>query len=333
MRFFKKLGIDLGTANTVIWAENEGIVLNEPTIVAVGIEDRKVLAVGSEAKGMLGKTPEYIEVISPLKDGVISDYEVTEAMLKFFLRKMMGRNWFFGPEVMVSVPAGVTQVEQRAVMDAVMAAGAKKAYLIDEPLAAAIGAKIPVSESFGNMIVDVGGGASEAAVIALGGVVTSKTVRIGGNRLDEAIVDYLRRKYNLVVGEQTAETVKMKIGSAIKLKRPEKMEINGRDAVYGLPKNMTVDSDEIYEAIRPFLDLILEAISGTLETTPPELVADIIDRGIVLSGGTSQLRNFNKLVTREIGVAAHVVVDPQLCVIRGTGMAMENLETYKRAIR
>ncbi len=333
MRFFRKLGIDLGTANTVIWAENEGIVLNEPTIVAVGIEDRKVLAVGNEARGMLGKTPEYIEVISPLKDGVISDYEVTEAMLKYFLRKVMGRNWFFGPEVMVSVPAGVTQVEQRAVMDAVVAAGAKKAYLIDEPLAAAIGAKIPVSESFGNMIVDVGGGASEAAVIALGGVVTHKTVRIGGNRLDEAIVDYLRRKYNLVVGEQTAENIKIKIGSAIKLKRPEKMEINGRDSVYGLPKNKIVDSDEVYEAIRPFLDLILEAIRGTLEITPPELVADIIDRGIVLSGGTSQLRNFNKLVTREIGVAAHVVAEPQLCVIKGTGMAMENLETYKRAIR
>jgi len=215
----------------------------------------------------------------------------------------------------------------------VMAAGAKKAYLIDEPLAAAIGAKIPVSESFGNMIVDVGGGASEAAVIALGGVVTHKTVRVGGNRLDEAIADYLRRKHNLVVGEQTAENIKIKIGSAIKLKRPEKMEINGRDSVYGLPKNKIVDSDEVYEAIRPFLDLMLEAIRGTLEITPPELVADIIDRGIVLSGGASQLRHFNKLVTREVGVAAHVVVEPQLCVIKGTGMAMENLETYKRAIK
>lgn len=333
MRLSKKLAIDLGTANTVVWEDNEGIVLNEPTIVAVGIEDRKVLAVGDEARSMLGKTPEYIEVIRPLEDGVISDYEVTEAMLRYFLRKVMGRMWFFGPEVMVCVPAGVTQVEQRAVMDAIQSAGAKRAYLIDAPLAAAIGAKIPVSESLGNMIVDVGGGVAEAAVIALGGVVTHKTVRVGGNRLDRAIMDYLRKKHNLVVGEQTAEKVKIEIGSAIRLKRPEKLEVNGRDMVYGLPKNVVVDSDEVYEAIRPFLDLILGAIRDTLEITPPELVADIVDRGIILSGGTSQLRNFNVLVTREIGVSAHVVLEPQFCVIKGTGLAIENLETYKRAIR
>jgi len=333
MRFFKKLGIDLGTINTVIWAENEGIVLNEPTIVAVGLEDRKVLAVGNEAKDMLGKTPEYIEVICPVEDGVIADYEVTEAMLKFFLRKVMGRMWFFGPEVMICVPAGVTQVEQRAVLDAVLAAGAKKAYLIDQPLAAAIGAKIPVSESFGNMIVEVGGGATEAAVIALGGVVTHKTVRIGGKRLNEAIVDFLKKKHNLVVGEQSAERLKREIGSAIRLKRPKKMEINGRDSVYGLPKNVEIDSDEVYEAIRPFLDLILDAIRDTLEQTAPELVSDIVDRGIVLSGGGSQLLNFNVLVTREIGVSAHVTLEPEFCVIKGTGLAIENLETYKRAIR
>ena len=333
MRLFKKLGIDLGTANSVIWEENEGIVLNEPTIVAVGIEDRKVLAVGDEAKNMLGKTPEYIEVISPLEGGVIADYEVTEAMLKYFLRKVMGKMWFFGPEVMVCVPAGVTQVEQRAVLDAVESAGAKKAYIIDAPLAAAIGAKIPVSESFGNMIVGVGGGVAEAAVIALGGVVTHKTVRIGGKRLDRAIMDYLKKKYNLVVGDQTAEKIKIKIGSAIRLKRPEKMEVSGRDSVYGLPKNKEIDSDEVYEAIRPFLDLILDAIRDTLETTPAELVADIVDRGIILSGGVSQLRNFNVLVTREIGVSAHVALEPQFCVIKGTGIAIENLETYRRAIR
>lgn len=333
MKLFKKLGIDLGTANLIIWEAGEGIVLNEPTIVAVGIEDKKVLAVGNEAKKMLGKTPEYIEVIQPLEDGVIADYEVTEAMLRFFLRQVMGNAWFVGPEVMICVPAGVTQVEQRAVLDAVLAAGARKAYLIDKPLAAAIGAKIPVSESFGNMIVDIGGGAAEAAVISLGGVVTHKSVRVGGNKLDKVIMDYLKKKHNLVVGEQTAENIKINLGSAIKPKKVESMEISGRDSIYGLPKNVTIDSDEIYEAIRPVLDLILTAIRDTLEITPPELVADILDRGIILSGGTSQLKNLNTLITREIGVSAHVALEPQFCVAKGTGIAIENFEVYQRAIR
>jgi rod shape-determining protein MreB len=333
MKLFKKLGIDLGTANSVVWEAEVGIVLNEPTVVAIGIDDRKILAVGEEAKKMLGKTPEYIEVIRPMEDGVISDYEVTEAMIKYFLKQVMGRAWLIGPEVMVCVPAGVTQVEQRAVLDATLSAGARKAYLIDEPLAAAIGAKIPVSEPFGNMIVDIGGGAAEAAVIALGGVVTHKTVRIGGSKLDKAIMEHLRKKNNLIIGEQTAEMIKIKIGSAIKLKRPETMEINGRDSVYGLPKAVTIDSDVVYEAIRPILDNIIMVIRDTLEITPPELVADIVDRGIVLSGGTSQLRNFNILVTREIGVSAHVANEPQFCVIKGTGIALENLDVYWRAIR
>ncbi|HEX8923232.1 MAG TPA: rod shape-determining protein [Patescibacteria group bacterium] len=333
MKMFKKLGIDLGTSNSIVWEAGQGIVLNEPTVVAISIEDRKVLAVGNEAKKMLGKTPEYIEVIRPLEEGVIADYEVTEAMLRYFLKQVMGSNWFVGPEVMVCVPAGVTQVEQRAVMDATLSAGARKAYLIDEPLAAAIGAKIPVAESYGNMIVDIGGGAAEAAVIALGGVVTHKSVRMGGNKIDEAIIDFIKKKHNLIIGSQTAEMIKIQIGSAVKPKRPETMEVNGRDAVYGLPKNLAVDSDEIYEAIRPGLDTILMAIKDTLEMTPPELVADISDRGIVLSGGTSQLKNFNVLVTREIGVSAHVAMEPQFCVIKGTGMAIENLETYRRAVR
>lgn len=219
MKLFKKLGIDLGTTNSLVWESGVGVVLNEPTVVAVGVEDRKVLEVGTEAKKMLGKTPEYIEVIRPLQDGVIADYEVTEAMLRSFLKQVMGSNWFFGPEVMVCVPAGVTQVEQRAVLDATLSAGAKRAYLIDKPLAAAIGAKIPVSESFGNMIVDIGGGSAEAAVIALGGVVTHKSVRIGGNRIDEVIVEYIRKKHNVIIGEQTAENIKIQIGSAIKLKK------------------------------------------------------------------------------------------------------------------
>lgn len=310
-----------------------GIVLEEPTVVAVGIEDRRVLAVGDEAKKMLGKTPEYIEVIRPMQDGVIADYEVTSAMLKYFLRQVMGMGWLVGPEVMICVPAGVTQVEQRAVLDATLSAGARRAYLIDEPLAAAIGAKIPVSESFGNMIVDIGGGAAEAAVIALGGVVTHKSVRVGGSKLDIAIADYIKKKHNLIVGEQTAESIKTKLGSAIKLKRPETMEINGRDVIYGLPKTLVFDSDQVLEAIAEPLAQILTVVRDTLEITPPELVADIADRGIILSGGTAQLRNFDKLVTREIGVGAQVALDPQHCVIRGTGIAIENIEIYRRAIR
>lgn len=333
MKLFKRLAIDLGTANSIVWDEGVGIVLNEPTVVAIGADDRKVVAVGSEAKKMLGKAPEYIEVIRPLEEGVIADYEVTEAMMKYFLREVMGRAWFIGPEVMICVPAGVTQVEQRAVMDAALSAGARKVHLIDEPLAAAIGAKIPVSEPYGNMIVDIGGGATEAAIISLGGVVTHKTTRLGGVKLDQTIMDFLRKKHNLIVGEQTAETIKINIGSAIKLKRPETMEINGRDSVYGLPKAVTVDSDEIYEILRPVLDGMIMTIRDTLEATPPELVADIVDRGIILSGGTSQLRNLNVLITREIGVSAHMAPDPQLCVIKGTGVALENLDVYWRAIR
>ena len=333
MKLFKKLGIDLGTANSIVWEVGKGIVLNEPTIVAIGAEQRKVLAVGMEAKNMLGKTPEYIEVIRPLEDGVIADYEVTEAMLRYFMKQVMGNKWFFGPEVMICVPAGVTQVEQRAVLDAALSAGARKAYLIDEPLAAAIGAKIPVSEAFGNMIVDIGGGAAEAAVISLGGVVTHRSVKMGGNKLDVAIMDYLKKKFNLIIGEQTAEMIKIKLGSAIKPKKIETLEINGRDSIYGLPKNITIDNDMVYEAIASILEIIITVIRDTLEITPPELVADIIDRGIVLSGGTVQLKNFNTLVTREIGVSAHVAPEPQFCVIKGTGIALENLEIYRRAVR
>jgi rod shape-determining protein MreB len=333
MSLFKKLAIDLGTANSVVLDIERGIVLNEPTIVAVGIEDRKVLAVGNEAKKMLGKTPEYIEVIQPLEDGVIADYEVTEAMLRYFLKQVMGNNWFIGPEVMMCIPAGVTQVEQRAVIDAILSAGARKAHLIDEPLAAAIGAKIPVAEAFGNMIVDIGGGAAEAAVIALGGVVTHKSIRVGGKKLDKAIMDFLKKKHSLVIGDQTAEMIKIQLGSAIKPKKVETMEVNGRDSIYGLPKNVIISTDDVYEAIKPILESILVVIKDTLEITPPELVADIVDRGIVLSGGSSQLKGLNTLVTREIGVSAHVVLEPQFCVIKGTGIAVENLDVYERAIR
>lgn len=333
MNLFKKLGIDLGTANSIVWEVGKGIVLNEPTIVAIGVDQRKVLAVGKEAKNMLGKTPEYIEVVRPLEDGVIADYEVTEAMLRYFMKQVMGNKWFFGPEVMICVPAGVTQVEQRAVLDAALSAGARKAYLIDEPLAAAIGARIPVSEAFGNMIVDIGGGATEAAVISLGGVVTHKSLKMGGNKIDIAIIDFLKKKFNLIVGEQTAEAIKIKMGSAIKPKKIETLEINGRDSISGLPKNLTIDNDMVYEAIQPILETMIMTIRDTLEITPPELVADIIDRGIVLSGGTVQLKNFNMLVTREIGVSAHVAQEPQFCVVKGVGTALENLDVYRKAVR
>jgi len=288
MKLFKKLGIDLGTSNCLVWEAGEGVVVSEPTVVAVEIETKRVLAIGSEAKKMSGKTPEYIEVVRPLMEGVIADYEVTEAFLKYILRRVMGKGWFFGPEVMVCVPAGVTQVEQRAVLDATLAAGAKRAYLIDKPLAAAIGAKIPVAEPFGNMIVDIGGGVAEAAVISLGGVVAHKTVRVGGNRMDEVIEEEIKKRHGLVIGEQTAENIKIQIGSAIKLKRPETMEVNGRETTGGLPKNLVIDSDEVYEAIRPVLDMIIKTIADTLEMTPPELVADILDRGIILSGGAGR---------------------------------------------
>ncbi len=330
---FKRLGIDLGTANSLVWEVGKGIVLSEPTVVAVSAEDRKVLAVGKEAKTMLGKTPGYIEATRPMKEGVIADYEVTEAMLRYFLQKVMGKGWFFKPEVMICVPAGVTQVEQRAVLEATLSAGAKNAYLIDEPLAAAIGALIPVASSSGNMIVDIGGGAAEAAVIALGGVVVHKSVRVAGDKIDEMISNQLRKRHNLIVGEQTAEEVKIKIGSAIADQKEKKMEVNGRDSIYGLPKTVNLSSKEVHDMIQEPLGQILGAIKGVLEETPPELISDIIEKGIVLSGGTSQLSNFDKYITREIGVVAHVAEEPQLCVVKGTGVAMENLDLYRRVLR
>lgn len=332
MKLNRQLGIDLGTTRTLVLEAGEGIVVNEPTVVAVGVEDDRVLAVGSMAKEMLGKTPEYIEIVKPLEDGAISNYAVTLAMLRYFMKLAMGKFWLLGPEVMVAVPSGLTQVEQRAVMDAILTVGARKVYLIDKPLAAAIGAKISVSEAGGNMIVDIGGGVTEAAVISLGGVVTSKSIRVGGSRIDRAIEDYLKKKMNMAIGDLTAEAIKVKIGSAIRLKRAETMEVGGRDLLSGLPKTVEIGSDEVHEAIQPIVGQIVEIIKGTLEITPPELVSDIADRGIVLSGGGAQLRGLNVLVTREIGVSAHMALEPDLCVVKGTGMAIENLDVYRRAI-
>lgn len=328
----KRIAIDLGTANTVVWVAGKGILMNEPTVVAVAVEDGRVVAVGNEAKEMLGRTPGNITASRPMRDGVIADYRVTEAMLRYFIQKVCGRVFLFKPEVMICVPAGVTQVERRAVLDATLSAGAKAAYLIDEPLAAAIGAKVPIAAASGSMIIDIGGGSAEAAVISLGGVVVHKSVRVAGNKIDEAIATYLKRKYNLLIGETTAEYVKIKIGSAIVLDKIEEMEVKGRDNVTGLPRAINVTSTEITEAIRPTLMLIVGAAKGVLEETPPELASDIIDKGIVMSGGTSVLRNFDRLMTELTGVPCHVAEDALLCVVRGTGVALENIDLYKRSI-
>jgi len=328
----KNIAIDLGTANTLVWVAGEGLVANEPTVVAISSEDNKVVAVGEDAKRMLGRTPESLIASRPMREGVIADYQVTEAMLRYFISKVTGRFQFFRPEVMVCVPAGCTQVERRAALDATLAAGASHAYLIDEPLAAAIGAGIPVSAPSGHMIIDSGGGATEAAVISLGGVVVHKSVRIAGNKIDEAIQDFLKKKHNLIVGDQTAEDIKIKIGSATLLPKEEKLEISGRDLVFGLPRSLVITSGEITEAIRGPLMQIVGAVKAVLEDTPPELAADIIDKGIVMSGGTSLLRNFDKLMTGETGVPAHVAEDPLLCVVRGTGLVLENIELWKRSV-
>ena len=340
--FGKRLGIDLGTANSLVFVVGEGVVVNEPTVVAISVDDGKVLAVGNEAKQMLGRTPGNITASRPLRDGVIADYLVTESMLRYFLDRVCGRTRFFKPEVMICVPAGVTQVERRAVLDATLSAGAKIAYLIDEPLVAAIGAKVPIANPSGNMIVDIGGGSTEAAVISLGGVVVHKSARVAGNKIDEAIQTYLKKKYNLLIGERTAEEIKTTIGTALpqpsavsrqpKVDGSTSMEVRGRDAASGLPKLLELTGDEVVEAITPVLSQIITAVKGVLEETPPELASDIIDRGIVLSGGTSLLRNLDKLMTHTIGVPVHVADDPLFCVVKGCGIAMENIDFYKRSV-
>jgi len=328
----KNIAIDLGTANTLVWVAGEGLVVNEPTVVAISSDDNKVVAVGEEAKLMLGRTPEALIASRPMRDGVIADYQVTEAMLRYFIGKVTGRFQFFKPDVMVCVSAGCTQVERRAALDASLSAGAAHAYLIEEPLAAAIGAGIPVSAPSGHMIIDVGGGSTEAAVISLGGVVTHKSVRVAGNKIDEALQGFLKKKHNLIIGDTTAEDIKLKIGSATPLEKEEKLEISGRDLVFGLPRSVVITSTEVTEAIRPVLMLIIGGVKAVLEDTPPELAADIIDKGIVMSGGTSTLRNFDKLMTEETGVPAHVADEPLLCVVRGTGLVLENIELWKRSI-
>lgn len=329
----KKIAIDLGTANSLVYIAGQGIVLNEPTVVAITEDDNKVVAVGTEAKKMLGRTPVNIVASRPMRDGVIADYLITEAMLKYFLSKVSGRTRLFRPEVMVSVPSGVTSVESRAVLDATVSAGAREAYLIPEPLAAAIGARIPIGEPSGNMIVNIGGGTAEVAVISLGGLVASYSARVAGNRIDEAITAHVRRTYNLIIGDRTAENIKLSIGSALPLDDNPTLEVKGRDAIAGLPRTVELTSHEITEAIQPPLKGIIGAIKNVLEQTPPELAADVIDKGMVLTGGTALLRNLDKFTTQSTGVPAHVAEDPILCVVKGVGVAIENLESFKKSIR
>jgi len=380
--FNKRIGIDLGTANSLVWLAGKGVVLNEPTVVAVTVDDNRVVAVGNEAKEMLGRTPGNIMATRPMRDGVIADYRITEAMLRHFIDRVVGKNRFLKPEVMICVPAGVTQVERRAVLDATLAAGAKVAYLIEEPLAAAIGAKIPIAQPSGNMIVDIGGGSTEAAIISLGGVVVHKSARVAGTKVDEAIAVYVKKRFNLIIGERMAEMIKITIGDALpEHKDKEKkvissrteqtskpahkttsrmnlhdvymggshdepitppvavpvelvtrMEVRGRDAVTGLPRSIELTSDDVSIAIQPLLMAMIGAVKAALEEAPPELAADIIDKGIVMAGGTSTLRNFDKLMTQQTGVVCHVTEDALLCVVRGTGVALEHIELYKRSI-
>jgi rod shape-determining protein MreB len=330
--FIKRIGIDLGTTFTLVHLPRRGIVINEPSVVAVSVTDKKILAVGNEAKDMLGRTPDTIIAVKPLKDGVIADYRTTEAMLRYFINKTVGGVRLFRPEVMVAVPAGISSTERRAVIDATIAAGAKAAYIIKEPVAAAIGADIPIGSASGHMIIDIGGGTAEMAIISLGGIVSSTSVRVGGNKFDNSILEYIRRKYNLAIGERTAEEIKIKIGSALFLEDKLTMEIRGRDIITGLPRSITITSNDVTEALQNELEAIINAAKKVLHETPPELAADIMDKGMILSGGSSLLRNIDQLLSRTTGVPAYISDDALLCVAKGTGIALDNLESYKRSI-
>jgi len=330
--FSPKLGIDLGTANTLVFLPGKGIVLNEPSVVAVSEVDHKVLSVGNAAKEMVGRTPDSIIAYRPMKDGVIADYRVTEAMLRYFIDKALGRFSFFKPDVMISVPASVTSTERRAVIEAAIRAGAKNAYVVKEPILAAIGAGIPIQEARGHMVVDIGGGTTDVAVISLGGIVSCTSVKVAGNKIDAAITDHMKRTFNLAIGEHMAEVIKIKIGSAIPLEEELSMTIKGRDYISGLPRSTEVKTNEVVKAIAAPLRDMIKAIKDVLQETPPELSADIIDQGITMTGGSSLLRNLPELVFRRTGVKAQLADEPLLCVAKGTGLALDHLDVYKKAI-
>lgn len=330
--FVKKIGIDLGTTNTLIFVPNRGVVINEPSVVAISILDNKILAVGGYAKEMIGRAPDSIIVSRPLRDGVIADFRVTEAMLKYFIAKAAGRFGFFKPEILVSVPAGITSTERRAVIEATINAGARAAYLVKEPVLAAIGAKIPINSPVGNLIVNIGGGTTDVAVISLGGIVSSSSTRVGGNKIDLAIVDLVKKKHGLAIGERTAELIKIAIGNATKQASEEKINVRGRDLTTGYPKTIELSSNEITDAMQEQLREIVQTVKNVLQETPPELCSDIMDRGMVISGGGALLKNIDQLITRITGVPARIADDPLTCVAKGTGIVLENLEVYKKNI-
>ncbi|MDP2641409.1 MAG: rod shape-determining protein [Candidatus Yanofskybacteria bacterium] len=327
-----KIGIDLGTCNSLVFVHKKGVVLNEPSVVAVSMDENKILAVGQEAKEMTGRTPDTIRVYRPLREGVIADFRVTLAMIRYFLRKTMPRFQFLKPEVLVSVPAGITSTERRAVIEATISSGAKAAYVAKEPILAAIGAGIPINSSSGHMIVNIGGGTTEVAVISLGGIVVSSSLRVAGDKFDQAISEYIKKKYNLAIGENTAEEIKVKIGTAIPEKEENMIEIRGRDLLLGLPKHITISSNEVAQAISEPLGDIMQTIKVVLRDTPPELSADIMDKGMVISGGGALLKNIDQLISQSIGVPCFVAEDPLFCVARGAGVVLDNLEVYKQSI-
>ncbi len=330
--FVRKIGIDLGTCNSLVFIPKKGVVLNEPSVVAVSMDENRILAVGEGAKEMTGRTPDTIRVYRPMRDGVIADFRVTQAMLGYFINKVLGSFKFLKPELMISVPAGITSTERRAVIEAAVNAGAKEAFVAKEPILAAIGAGIPINACSGHMIVDIGGGTSEVAVISLGGIVTASSVRIAGDKMNFAISEFIKKKYNLAVGDQTAEEIKIKIGTALPEKEERVIEVRGRDLVLGLPKTTKISSNEVCGAISESLSDIIQVIKQVLRDTPPELSADIMDKGMVISGGGALLRNIDELVAQAIGIPCFIAEDPLLCVAKGTGVALENLEIYKKSI-
>ena len=327
-----KIGIDLGTCNSIVFLKGKGVVLAEPTVVAVSVAENKVLAIGKQAKEMIGRTPDTIVAYRPLKEGVIADFRVTEAMLRYFIKKAQGSFSFFKPEVLIGIPVGATSTERRAVIEAALKAGAKEAFVAKEPVLSAIGAGIPINSSSGNMIVDIGGGTSEVAVISLGGIVASSSVRVGGDKFDEAIENYIKEKYDLAIGEQTAEKIKIQIGAALPLEEEKKMKIKGRDLLLGLPKTIEISSSEICEAIQEKLEEILQSVKDVLKETPPEVSADIIDKGMVLAGGGSLLKKIDEYLTLHTGVPSQIAEDSFFCVAKGTGIVLEQLDVYKKSV-
>ncbi|MGC9610917.1 MAG: rod shape-determining protein [Minisyncoccia bacterium] len=330
--FIRKIGIDLGTTNTLVFLPNRGIVINEPTVVALRKPDNAVLAVGAEAKEMVGRTPDDIVTYKPLKDGVIAEYYITQAMLRYFISKSVGAFNVFRPEVVISVPAGITSTEYRAVMNAAKESGAKEVYLVKEPILAALGAGIPIHSAEGNMVVNIGGGTTEVAVISLGGIVTWSSLRVAGNRFDQSISEYIKKKYGLAIGETSAEAIKIGIGVALPNRTKVEMKIRGRDLASGLPKDLIINSNEIAEAINPHLLEIMNAVQSVFNVTPPELAADIMEKGIILSGGSSQIRDIEEFFKRSLGVSAYTAEDPILCVAKGTAIILNHLDVYKRTL-